>query len=101
VVVCPGDDPCARLLALLDELGRRRWTNLLVEGGARVLGTLWDARQIDEVHVFIASRLIGGTDALSPIGGLGIERIEESLPLISPQIQTLDGDVYLSGRVGR
>ncbi|MBN2578415.1 MAG: bifunctional diaminohydroxyphosphoribosylaminopyrimidine deaminase/5-amino-6-(5-phosphoribosylamino)uracil reductase RibD [Pirellulales bacterium] len=99
IFVCPGRDPHKRLLALLDELGRRRWTNLLVEGGATVLGSFFDARQIDEVHVFIAPKLIGGESALSPIGGSGIERIEEALPLVSPQVQTLEGDLYVSGRV--
>src|SRR5262249_29909909 len=37
----------------LDELGRRRMTNVLVEGGAAVLGSLLDADAIDEFHVFI------------------------------------------------
>ena len=55
----------ARLDALLGELGRRRMTNVLVEGGGRVLGSLLDARQIDEVHVFIAPKLVGGAAAPS------------------------------------
>ena len=50
----PGDDPAARLDAAVDELGRRRLTNVLVEGGSRLLGSLLDSREIDEVHVFIA-----------------------------------------------
>src|SRR5262249_7269735 len=37
--------------ALLDELGRRRITNVLVEGGGEVLGSFVDAGVIDEVHV--------------------------------------------------
>src|SRR5581483_9502368 len=41
---------------LLRELGRRRWTNLLVEGGGDVLGSFLDARLIDETHVFVAPR---------------------------------------------
>ena len=49
--------------ALLDELGRRRFTNLLVEGGAEVLGSFLAAGAIDEVHVFLAPRLVGGKDA--------------------------------------
>src|SRR5438105_2698575 len=40
-----------RLVQLLDELGRRRMTNILVEGGASLLGSLFDAKLIDEVHV--------------------------------------------------
>ena len=63
VFVCRGQTPAARLDALLAELGRRRLTNVLVEGGSRLLGSLFDARQIDEVHVFIAPKLCGGESA--------------------------------------
>jgi len=41
------------LPALLDELGRRRWTHLLVEGGAAVLESFIDARLADELLVFV------------------------------------------------
>ena len=60
VFVCDGETHAARLDALLAELGRRRLTNVLVEGGGRLLGSLLDARAIDEVHVFIAPKLVGG-----------------------------------------
>jgi diaminohydroxyphosphoribosylaminopyrimidine deaminase / 5-amino-6-(5-phosphoribosylamino)uracil reductase len=101
VWICPGTNRGAWLLALLNELGRRRWTNLLVEGGATVLGAFFDAGQIDEVHVFIAPKLVGGEGALSPIGGTGVERIEAAAALRGLQVQTLDGDVYLSGRIAK
>src|SRR5205085_11417757 len=61
-----------RLVQLLDELGRRRMTNILVEGGASLLGSLFDARQIDEVHTFIAPKLFGGQKARTPIRGGGV-----------------------------
>lgn len=88
-----------RLLQLLDELGRRRLTNVLVEGGARVLGGLFDARQIDEVHVFIAPKLIGGERALSPIGGAGLDRVPELPQLVDRKVEMIGDDVYVRGRV--
>jgi diaminohydroxyphosphoribosylaminopyrimidine deaminase/5-amino-6-(5-phosphoribosylamino)uracil reductase len=83
----------------LDELGRRRITNLLVEGGARVLGSFLDGRLIDEVHVFIAPKLIGGGEAKSPLGGLGVAKVAEALSLRNCRVEMLDGDVYLNGKV--
>ena len=71
VLVCPGDTHAARLDALLAELGRRHMTNVLVEGGGRVLGSLLDARHVDEVHVFLAPKLVGGAAAASPVAGQG------------------------------
>jgi diaminohydroxyphosphoribosylaminopyrimidine deaminase/5-amino-6-(5-phosphoribosylamino)uracil reductase len=90
-----------RLLQLLDELGRRRMTNVLVEGGSNLLGSLFDARQIDEVHAFIAPKLFGGQKARSPIRGAGIEQVAEALKLSGEHIQILGNEVYISGRVTR
>ena len=90
-----------RLEQLLDELGRRRMTNLLVEGGSELLGALSDARQIDEVHAFVAPKLFGGEKARSPIGGAGVDQVSEALILDQPQWRELAGDLYLSGRVRR
>ncbi len=85
--------------ALLDELGRRRMTNILVEGGAEVLGSFLDARAIDEVHVFIAPRLAGGAHAKTPIGGRGMDRIADALSLVDWTMEAVEGDCYVHGRV--
>ncbi|MCS7303957.1 MAG: bifunctional diaminohydroxyphosphoribosylaminopyrimidine deaminase/5-amino-6-(5-phosphoribosylamino)uracil reductase RibD [Thermoguttaceae bacterium] len=95
----PGQTYLDRLLMLLDELGRRRMTNLLVEGGGRVLGTLFDLKEIDEVHIFIAPKLFGGAEAPVPLAGLGIQQLSEAAWVEPFQVQRLGQDVYLSGRV--
>jgi diaminohydroxyphosphoribosylaminopyrimidine deaminase/5-amino-6-(5-phosphoribosylamino)uracil reductase len=79
------------------ELGRRRFTNVLVEGGSRVLGSFLDARAVDEVHVFIAPRLAGGAEALTPVGGRGVEKIAEALTLAECRVEVVEGDVYVHG----
>jgi diaminohydroxyphosphoribosylaminopyrimidine deaminase/5-amino-6-(5-phosphoribosylamino)uracil reductase len=96
-----GDKPVPDIGQLLDELGRRRMTNVLVEGGSAVLGSLLDAGEIDEVHVFVAAKLVGGAQALHPIGGAGVDRMASALAIDRPEIEILDGDVYLRGRVLR
>jgi diaminohydroxyphosphoribosylaminopyrimidine deaminase/5-amino-6-(5-phosphoribosylamino)uracil reductase len=90
--------PGPAIPALLDELGRRRMTNILVEGGAGVLGSFLDAGEIDEAHVFIAPRLLGGAQARSPVAGIGVERIAEALALDDVQVEMLEGDVYWHGQ---
>jgi len=99
VFLCDGRTHAARLDSLLEELGRRRLTNLLVEGGGRLLGSLLDARAIDEVHVFIAPKLVGGAVAGSPIAGEGVERMSEALALEAPVWRQVGTDVYLRGRI--
>jgi diaminohydroxyphosphoribosylaminopyrimidine deaminase/5-amino-6-(5-phosphoribosylamino)uracil reductase len=97
---CAGDTHAARLDSLLDELGRRRMTNVLIEGGSRLLGALFDMRAVDEVHIFIAPKLAGGEAAPSPISGQGIDRMAAALRLADINIEELDGDVYIHGRIG-
>lgn len=101
VLLLDGATRRERLLALLDELGRRRLTNILVEGGSSLLGELFDAGQIDEAAVFIAPKLIGGRDAPSPIGGTGFTRMAEALELESPTKMFVGDDVFITGQFRR
>jgi diaminohydroxyphosphoribosylaminopyrimidine deaminase/5-amino-6-(5-phosphoribosylamino)uracil reductase len=101
VLVCPGDSHAERLTGLLDELGRRRHTNVLVEGGGQLLGGLLEGRHIDEVHVFIAPKLVGGESARSPIEGEGIAAMSDAVALDSPKWRQLGGDLYCTGRIVR
>jgi len=85
---------------LLAHLGKERCTNILVEGGGQVLGSFLDAGAIDEVHAFIAPRLIGGAGALTPIAGEGFESIEAGLSLADTKVEMIDGDIYVHGWQG-
>ena len=99
VFVCRGQSHKQRLDELLQEFGRRRMTNVLVEGGGRLLGSLFDAGQIDEVHAFIAPKIIGGADAPSPVAGDGLAGMLQAVTLNDPAIRQVGSDVYVSGRV--
>lgn len=90
-----------RVHELLEELGRRRLTNLLIEGGAQVLGAFFDLRAVDEVHAFLAPRVLGGAEAPGPVLGLGVAEIADGLQFETAHVAELDGDVYLHGRVAR
>ena len=62
------------LLEVLNELGKRQFQSVLVEGGATVAGNLIDAELIDKVTFFLAPVIIGGRDAPSAIGGQGARK---------------------------
>ncbi|MBS0203253.1 MAG: bifunctional diaminohydroxyphosphoribosylaminopyrimidine deaminase/5-amino-6-(5-phosphoribosylamino)uracil reductase RibD [Planctomycetes bacterium] len=87
------------LLALMQELGRRKMTNILVEAGPKVLGSVFDQRLADEVHAFIAPKLVGGDRATSPLAGLGIGTMADAMELHLAEYQVLGGDVYVHGYV--
>ena len=84
--------------AVLAELGRRRMTNVLVEGGAGVLGSFLDAGAADEVHVFIAPKVVGGVGAPAPVGGTGIQFVADALRFRNPTWVASGDDVYVHAR---
>jgi diaminohydroxyphosphoribosylaminopyrimidine deaminase/5-amino-6-(5-phosphoribosylamino)uracil reductase len=96
-----GDSRTERLLSLLDELGRRRMTNVLIEGGAELHGTCFDAGEVDEVHAFISPRIIGGAKATAAVAGQGCDLISRAFLLREPQVANIEGDIYVRGRTER
>jgi diaminohydroxyphosphoribosylaminopyrimidine deaminase/5-amino-6-(5-phosphoribosylamino)uracil reductase len=59
------------LRAALHALGKMNITNVLVEGGGELLGSLFDARLVDKVALFCAPIVIGGRDAVTAVAGEG------------------------------
>lgn len=97
VFECDGDDRQARLAVALHELGRRRLTNVLVEGGMGLLGGLFDGGHVDEVWSFIAPKVIGGEDAFTPVGGRGVKEIATALDIDVEETSFHGGDVLVRG----
>jgi diaminohydroxyphosphoribosylaminopyrimidine deaminase / 5-amino-6-(5-phosphoribosylamino)uracil reductase len=70
VIKLPGLDRVPIVL-LLQELGSRGMTNLLLEGGGAVLGSFFDSSQIDALEIDIAPLIEGGDHARTAIRGRG------------------------------
>jgi diaminohydroxyphosphoribosylaminopyrimidine deaminase/5-amino-6-(5-phosphoribosylamino)uracil reductase len=94
-------DPREQVRELLAELGTRRLTNVLIEGGPTVLGSLADAQAIDEVWAFIAPTIIGGAAAPSPIAGAGIVSLASAAAIEIEHTEQPGGDLLVRGVVRR
>jgi diaminohydroxyphosphoribosylaminopyrimidine deaminase/5-amino-6-(5-phosphoribosylamino)uracil reductase len=94
----PAADRVARLHELAAELGRRQLTNVLVEGGAKTLSAFFAANLVDEVHAFIAPKLIGGPPS-HVITGAGAANIADALQIHNLTLQQSGEDTYVHGRV--
>lgn len=98
VLTCAPDESGHPLVGeWLEELGHRKMTHVLIEGGGTLLGSLFDARAIDEVHAFIAPKLVGGLEATTPLSGVGLATIPAAGIRVM-ETQILDGDIYVHGR---
>ena len=100
VIGC-GKGPLIDVPLLLKQLGERDMTNVLIEGGGGLLGSFFDHDLIDEVHVFVAPKLVGGERATSPIGGEGLDSMALARRMSEYRVEEIAGDVYVHGRVKR
>ena len=91
-------DRDARLAALLGELGRRRLTNLLVEGGPEVLESFRAIGAIDEVWSFISPKLLGGGSS-TPAPARAAAHLVRSITI--EEIAHPGGDLLIRGLVRR
>lgn len=83
--------------SLLKELGRRGMTNLLVEGGAGVLGSFFAAGAVDEAWVYVAPKVVGGAGP-GPVAGPGVERIADAWQAASLSMERIEDDVWIRAR---
>jgi diaminohydroxyphosphoribosylaminopyrimidine deaminase/5-amino-6-(5-phosphoribosylamino)uracil reductase len=85
------------LEGLMRELGSREITSVLAEGGSDLLGSLFDARLVDKVVVFVAPIVVGGTAALGPVGGGGVGTIADALRLTGVTYEQKGNDMVVVG----
>lgn len=97
VEAVPGKSDLVDVAALLQLLANRNKTSVLVEGGGTLLGTMFDRGLVDKVVAFVAPIIVGGEDASSPVGGLGVERMSDALRLHRVRVCEIGGDVAMIG----
>ncbi len=83
------------LQAALRALAALPVASVVVEGGARILGSFVDSGICDQAVFFIAPLLIGGREAPCAVAGNGVMRLTEALRLRLESVEIVGGDVEL------
>jgi diaminohydroxyphosphoribosylaminopyrimidine deaminase/5-amino-6-(5-phosphoribosylamino)uracil reductase len=99
VVVATGENEPARVRSALDQLGTQGVTSVLLEGGPHLAGAFLDAGEIDEIRLFLAPLLLGGSAARDPLEGKGVERISEALRALTFDCESVGEDLLISARL--
>jgi diaminohydroxyphosphoribosylaminopyrimidine deaminase/5-amino-6-(5-phosphoribosylamino)uracil reductase len=99
VVVATGENEPARVRSGLDQLGTQGVTSVLLEGGPHLAGAFLDAGEIDEIRLFLAPLLLGGSAARDPLEGKGVERISEALRALTFESHSVGEDLLISARL--
>jgi diaminohydroxyphosphoribosylaminopyrimidine deaminase/5-amino-6-(5-phosphoribosylamino)uracil reductase len=99
VLVATGENEPARVRSALDQLGALGVSSMLLEGGPHLAGAFLDAGEIDEVRLFLAPLLLGGSSARDPLEGKGVERISEALRALSFHCEPIEEDLLIRARL--
>lgn len=96
VQAVPAREERCDISAVLRMLGRRDIQQVLVEAGPLLLTEFLRQNLADEVQIYIAPCILGGSGA----AGLGdLFSVLPEIPLLSPQVRSFEGDLLLTARL--
>lgn len=84
------------LKALMNTLGEMKIDSVLIEGGGEINASSIEAGIVNKVYAYIAPKIIGGKEALSPITGKGIEYMKNAVELEDLKVEQIDKDYLLT-----
>ncbi|GFZ32800.1 riboflavin biosynthesis protein RibD [Clostridium zeae] len=84
---------------IVKALGERNIDSLYIEGGSSLLASAFESRVVNKVYAAIAPKIIGGKDAVTPVGGVGIEKMNDAIRLSRVTHQIIGDDVIFKGYI--
>lgn len=99
VVVATGANEPDRVRNSLAQLGAAGVTSILLEGGPHLAGAFLDAGEVDEIRLFVAPVVLGGSSARDPLEGEGAERIAAAVRALSLECARVAEDVLITARM--
>jgi diaminohydroxyphosphoribosylaminopyrimidine deaminase / 5-amino-6-(5-phosphoribosylamino)uracil reductase len=99
VLVATGPNEPHRVRNALAQLGAAGITSILLEGGPHLAGAFLDAGEVDEIRLFVAPVVLGGSSARDPLEGEGAERIAAATRALKLECSRVADDVLISARM--
>lgn len=87
------------LKAALKKLAQLEISNILVEGGGTLIGSLFDEGLVDKILFFVSLKIIGGKEAISSVMGRGVGRIDRAIKLKEIKLKRIGEDFLVEGYV--
>lgn len=86
---------------LMKELGERKIDSILLEGGGTLNYSALEAGIVDKVYSFIAPKIIGGSEAKTPVEGKGKAYVKDAVVIENIELQRFGGDIMIEGYIGK
>lgn len=87
------------LALLMEALGKKEITSVLIEGGGDINTSAFQAKIVDKVILFYAPRIVGGKNAPLMVSGKGVRRVEDALLLHRIKTRKFGDDVMIEGYI--
>lgn len=87
--------------ALIQKLSQEQIDSVLIEGGAEIAWSFLNERLIDKILFVIAPKIIGGRTAPGPVGGSGVERVNDAIQLKEITISRFGNDILYEAYVDK
>lgn len=87
------------LKELMVYLGKIGIDSVLVEGGSTTIGNFIDLGVAHKVYAFISPKIVGGKNALTPVGGKGVSLMKDCINLDDTEIKNFNNDILISGYI--
>ena len=95
VINLPGDDGRVDLEKLMCILGERKLDSVLLEGGGALNESAFRAGIVNEVLVYVAPKIFGGSDSPGPVRGFGVSTPQDAYALELKDIRKFGEDILL------
>ncbi|WP_263497517.1 bifunctional diaminohydroxyphosphoribosylaminopyrimidine deaminase/5-amino-6-(5-phosphoribosylamino)uracil reductase RibD [Rossellomorea vietnamensis] len=86
---------------VLKELGSRKIASLYVEGGSTIHSAFLEERAFQEMIMYMAPKLVGGSAAFTSFGGKGFPTIAEGLEMEIASLDRVGQDIKIVARPKR
>ena len=95
VMVCPEKDGHVDLCELMKRLGEKGIDSILLEGGGTLNESAMKAGIIQEVHAYIAPKMLGGSQAKTPVEGMGYDHPDRAARFCLLESRIVGEDILL------
>ncbi|WP_434631585.1 bifunctional diaminohydroxyphosphoribosylaminopyrimidine deaminase/5-amino-6-(5-phosphoribosylamino)uracil reductase RibD [Thermoanaerobacterium thermosaccharolyticum] len=87
------------LKKLMDMLGERGIDSVIIEGGGTLNYSALKEGIVDKVMFYIAPKIIGGSNSLTPVEGKGIDLIKDAIMIEKLDVKRFDDDILIEGYI--
>ncbi|MBZ9636472.1 bifunctional diaminohydroxyphosphoribosylaminopyrimidine deaminase/5-amino-6-(5-phosphoribosylamino)uracil reductase RibD [Clostridium sp. FP1] len=99
IIVTPSKNNLVDLKYLMIVLGEMGIDSILLEGGSTLNYSAIEECIVDKVITFISPKIFGGTSGKTPVGGKGVEHVEDSIVLCDAEVTRFDEDIMIEAYV--